>query len=275
MFLVAPWVSLGFATPVIFLIAAVMFRRIGRASAVVLWASVVFYTGILIVEMTQSGTADGTAGDHVFLACLIITTVGGGLQAVACTVAAVMNGYRPATGRAARGGHADVEPARPRARMKQVATTLAVTFLIAMVPVWGYIPIEDMLFHRYHQDARATITAVRVDSQCGGGPGSSCTDDYYPTVRFITARGTIITAETFDATSEHVSMIKNGVVTVHYDPDDPSDVRLGTGWDGNDVLLIALMIIIYGSFGSIAFRAVRKRTSVSDVSRSGQDLALS
>jgi hypothetical protein len=48
------------------------------------------------------------------------------------------------------------------------------------------------------------------------------------------------------------------VITVHYDPNDPEDVRLSTGWDGQDNLTIGLLIFSCGLFGFTAVRSRRR-----------------
>src|SRR5712691_7390909 len=58
-FAVAPWVTIGFGTPLAFLIAAVIFSRSRRAHARVLWISAAIYTAALI-----AGGATVGSGDH-------------------------------------------------------------------------------------------------------------------------------------------------------------------------------------------------------------------
>src|SRR5437773_10125064 len=78
-FALTPWLSLGFGTPVAFIVAAVLFSHLGRVHAVVLWLSAAVYTAALIVGLAESDSAPGTTGNQVLTACLLITIVFGGL----------------------------------------------------------------------------------------------------------------------------------------------------------------------------------------------------
>ncbi len=110
-FALAPWLSLGFGTPIAFIVAAVLFSGLGKVHAAVLWLSAAVYTAALIIGVSASDAASGTSGDHVFIACLLITVVVGGLQALAFTIVAGVKGYRPVRGRAKRDATAEAEPA--------------------------------------------------------------------------------------------------------------------------------------------------------------------
>src|SRR2546421_5383896 len=81
-FALTPWLSLGFGTPIAFILAAALFSYLGKVHAVALWLSAAVYTVALIVGIAESDAGSGTTGDHVFTACLLITTVVGGLQAL-------------------------------------------------------------------------------------------------------------------------------------------------------------------------------------------------
>src|SRR5439155_20712533 len=81
-FALTPWLTLGFGTPIAFTLAAVLFSYLGKVHAVVLWLSAAVYTTAFIVEFAASGAASGATGDYVFSACLLITIVVGGLQAL-------------------------------------------------------------------------------------------------------------------------------------------------------------------------------------------------
>jgi len=110
-FALTPWLSLGFGTPIAFILAAVLFSYLGKVHTVVLWLSAAVYTAALIVEMAESGAPSGTSGEHIFSACLLITMVVGGLQALAFTVVAGVNGYRPVSGSATRDATTATDPA--------------------------------------------------------------------------------------------------------------------------------------------------------------------
>jgi hypothetical protein len=110
-FALTPWLSLGFGTPVAFILAAALYSHLGKVHAVVLWLSAAIYTAALIVGIAESDSAPGTTGDHVVTACLLITMVVGGLQALAFAIVAGVNGYRPALGRATQAATTEAEPA--------------------------------------------------------------------------------------------------------------------------------------------------------------------
>jgi hypothetical protein len=257
-FALAPWLTLGFGTPIAFILAAVLFRHLGKPQAVVLRLSAAVYTAVVVVAFTQSDSATGSAGDYVFWACLLISIVGGGIQALVFAVAAARRGYRPALA-AARPGDAD--PAVPtQGRAARVVTTIGVIIVVALFPAIVFILIDDTSFQRHHRDAQVTITSVRINTDCTGWPVPTCTDQFYPTVRFTTPQGETSEVETRDFRTEDTSVITAGrTITVHFDPNEPSDVRLGTGWGNDDVVLIALGIVTYGCFGFIVVRSRRRR----------------
>jgi hypothetical protein len=94
-FTLTPWLSLGYGTPIAFMLVAGMFSHLGKVQATVLWLSAAVYTAAVIVEVAAVDAAPGTTGEYVFYICLVITIVGGGLQAFAFTIVAAVNGYRP------------------------------------------------------------------------------------------------------------------------------------------------------------------------------------
>lgn len=241
-FALTPWVSLGFATPAAFTVAAVLFSRVGKIYAVILWSSAAIYTAALTTEFAEATTTSNPADDHVFTACMIITIVVGGLQALSFALVATMKGYRPIRGTTTTGAPAKPDPVkrtRTQAEYLTAALSVSITF-----PLVAPVVIDDMSFQRHHEDATATITSVRVNTDCRG---YTCTDQYYPTVRFTTGQGDAIEVATRDFRTGNTSTIKKGnTIAVHYDPNDPRDVRLSTGWDGDDVFFISLMIVTYG-----------------------------
>ena len=101
-FLLLPWWSLGFATFLAFVLAALLFRSRGRAFAVVLWSSAVLYAIAATVVVATSGAVPGSTDEHVFDACLIITMPVGGLQALVTTIVAAARGGLIATPPGAR-----------------------------------------------------------------------------------------------------------------------------------------------------------------------------
>jgi hypothetical protein len=196
-----------------------------------LWISAAVYTALAITEFAQADAGAGTPGEIVFLTCMLIAMVGGGVHALVFVIVAAVNGYRP---------------------KRPTGLLIVSVFLALLIVAVGAILVEHALFQRHHRDAVATVVSVEVEIHCSE---SSCTDHYRPTVRFVivrlpTERPQTIEAATADTQS---SKIKNGdVVTVHYDPDDPTDVRLSTGWDESDwfvvgtgVFLVVLTVIAY------------------------------
>jgi hypothetical protein len=238
----------------------VLFSHLGKTHAVVLWLSAAVYTAALIVAISQSDAAAGTTGDHVLSVCLLLTIVAGGLQAIAFTAVAAVRGYRPGSGRATRAARpADADPApRTRRRAARVVGVLGVITVVALLPAIVFVVFDDVSFQRHHRDAQVTITSVRIDTNCRGWPVPTCTDHYVPTVRFSTPPGEIREVETSDSGTRNTSTIETGrTITVHYDPNDLGDVRLGTGWGDDDVVLIAIGIIAYGYLGFAVIRARR------------------
>lgn len=292
-FALTPWVSLGFATPFAFTVAAVLFSRVSKIHAVTLWSSVAIYTAAVTTELAEVNTTSDPTGNGVFIACLVITTVVGGLQALAFAIVATVKGYRPIRGRAttdaptnadpgrrhprrprgtaggahraAEGIHRNDTRAQTRRQAKDIATVLGAV-LLASSPFFMIALIQDITFQRHHQDATATIISGRVSTECTGYPVPTCTDVYYATVRFTTARGEAIEVET-DLRGENASartpprMINDGdSIAVHYNPNDPRDVRLNTGWGSVDVVGIDLMIGIYGwgTFVAVRYKPIPK-----------------
>jgi hypothetical protein len=213
-FALTPWLTFGFGTAIAFALAAVLARRRGTVTTIVLWASAAFYAAALTVEVVELDAAEGTSGENVFIACALITVVGGGMQAL--------------------------------------AIGLTVSLMLILV-------IYDVSFQRNHQDAQATITSVRVETQCFGWPVPSCTEQYFPTVRFTTGAGEIVEVQTVDFLAEDPETIRTGdTITVHYDPGDPTLVLLGMGWDNQDALLVALLFVLLICEGVLVSRRMRK-----------------
>lgn len=275
-----PLGEFGVGPPFAFTVAAVLFSRVSKIHAVTLWSSVAIYTAAVTTELAEVNTASDPPGNPVFIACLVITTVVGGLQALTFAIVATVKGYRPirsrattdaptkadpgrqhprrlrgtagGTHRAAEGIHRNDTRAQTRTQAKDIATVLGAITLVAISPLSMILLIQDITFQRHHQDATATIISGRVSTECNGYPFPTCTDVYYATVRFTTARGEAIEVET-DLGVENAAartlprMINDGdSIAVHYNPNDPRDVRLGTGWGSGDVVFIDLMIGIYG-----------------------------
>jgi hypothetical protein len=96
-FALAPFLTLGFATPVAFILAAALFSYLGRWQAAVLWTSAVVYSAALMGAFATVATVDvaaGTAGETVLNVCIILTVFVGGLQAFVFALVAGIKGYR-------------------------------------------------------------------------------------------------------------------------------------------------------------------------------------
>jgi hypothetical protein len=238
LFALAPWLSLGIATPVAFIVAAVLFSHLGKVHAVVLWLSAAVYTTAVITIFADNGASAS-------IVCGLICMVGGGIQAIVFAILAAERGYRPLCGRAAR----------------TWATRIAGTaFTIAVVMILVYGLAEDASFQRHHQDASATIVSVRSTTQCFGAPVPSCTDQHRPTVRFTTGQGEVVETETRDFYAKD-SLKSGNVITVHYDPSDPREVRLGTGWDDSDVAIIVMCGALGIALAAVSWARRRRRSN--------------
>lgn len=278
-FALTPWVTLGFGTAVAFAVVALLFGRLGRVHAVVLWSSTAVYTVMLVVGFAQSDSVEGSSGDVVFTACVLVSMVVGGLEALALNVVAIVSGYRvafvrnriplpgdgPPVHAAVREPSArQVRPGRGRSgsRVERIVSwvfaVVSVGFLTPMVVVGLLYGVS---FRNHHRDALATVVSVRKETHCTGAPVPSCTDQYYPTVRFAPAGGRIVQEETGDFRGDNRAFIAVGRrLVVHYDPGDPRDVRLGTGWDSQDTVLVVLIVFIDVMVVVIAVQARRDRS---------------
>jgi hypothetical protein len=96
LFALTPWLTLGYATPLVFLIAAVLYSHLGKIQAAVLWLSAVGYGAAVSVAFAELDAAPGSTGEHSFYACILISMIGGGLQAAGFAIVAAVRGYRRA-----------------------------------------------------------------------------------------------------------------------------------------------------------------------------------
>ncbi len=120
-FAVTPWVTLGLGTPVAFLIAAVVFSRLHRARAGVLWISAALYTAVLIAGLDALGSSPHPGA--IYAASALITIVGGGLQALFTLRVPAIPGPRPAR-RSCRQRRDRPRPARrPGPRLAAISAT--------------------------------------------------------------------------------------------------------------------------------------------------------
>jgi hypothetical protein len=276
-FAVTPWATLGLGTAVAFALVALLFGRLSRVHAVVLWSSAVVYAVALVGAIALSDTTEGSTGDVVFTTCLLVGMVVGGLEALVLTVVALASGYRAAppwnrvhtssTDPAAP--VAAVDPLHRLAHRRQgdssrVGRVVGVVSLVVYVgfltPVVVVGLLGDLSFRNHHAESRATVVSVREDTSCTGYPVPSCTDQYYPTVVFTPVGGGTVQAETGDFRGDSGAGIATGDrIIVHYDPDDPRDVRLGTGWDSQDTVVVALTVFTYVMIAIVVRQKRRRR----------------
>ena len=91
-FAAAPWATLGFGTPVAFILAAALFSFLHRAHATILWISAAVYAAALAVEIRASNAPNPPGA---IIACfLFIAVLGGGLQALVI-IGIVARGHDP------------------------------------------------------------------------------------------------------------------------------------------------------------------------------------
>ncbi|HET9519160.1 MAG TPA: DUF3592 domain-containing protein, partial [Actinoplanes sp.] len=203
-FVLTPWLSLGFGTPFAYALVAALFSRYGRARAVVLWLSVAGYAAALMLELAVVDAAPGTTGEDVFIACLVVTVVGGGLQALVLTIWAVrrygLTG-RPAVSKAvvARQQRRRIDEFRwsagPAAQLPSTPsepTHFGVLFaLAALLAAGGVFACVEGVSARYVaadlQRRGVPTTAVVVAAQRTYMNGTSAGSDI--TVTFVDAAG--------------------------------------------------------------------------------------
>ncbi len=191
-FALTPWVTLGFGTPVAFLIAAVVFSRSQRAHARVLWISAALYTGTLIADIATVGPQSNPGA--IFTASTLITMVGGGLQALFTLRVAAIRGPGPARSRRQRRDRHDrVASARPTDRRPggnaSRRTVTAVNWVAAASFIW-IVPLATagtmipLGATEMDQSIRAADgqgipgVVVPTDENCGGDGPCSWTGNF-------------------------------------------------------------------------------------------------
>jgi hypothetical protein len=97
-FVLTPWSTFGWGTPLLFVLAAIRRRGSGGLRIGLLWACAALYTGVLAVEVAAIVIAapDAQATTHLVAGlCLAVTVVGGGLHALGFVVLAAVKGVWP------------------------------------------------------------------------------------------------------------------------------------------------------------------------------------
>ncbi len=181
-FAVTPWVTIGFGTPLAFLIAAVIFSRSRRAHARVLWISAALYTAALITAGATVGS--GANPGAVFNASELITIVGGGLQALFTLRVAAIHGPRPVQDR--RPGRDRARPARrPGAEARwRVAGVVALVLFAWVLPLAIAVTMVGLGATEMDQSIRAADgqgtpgVVVPTDENCDGDPPCSWTGNF-------------------------------------------------------------------------------------------------
>jgi hypothetical protein len=261
-FVLTPWLSLGFGTPVVFLLAAVLFGHLGRLHVIVLWTATAGYTAAVAVMIAESDSLPGTAGEELFGVAALFTIVVGGLHALGFTVVAALRAYRPGLPRVLRGAPVERPAMAPGARAAFWLVAGLSGAVMVGVAVFGVARlVDDVLFERRHETTSAVVISIRETRTCLSNQG--CTDDRYPTVAFTTARGESVRAETEDPYGlfDRDDYAVGRSTTVHYDAADPTDVRLRSGLDGYDLLVLGYLVAgaVFGA--SVTVRRVARRGS--------------
>jgi hypothetical protein len=98
-FMLVPWITVGFGTPLLFVTAALRRRHAGLASAGGLWASAAVYTAA-VVALFHPYPAN--AMPPLLRACVVVLTIGAGTHAAVFAVLAALNTDHQDAGRCDR-----------------------------------------------------------------------------------------------------------------------------------------------------------------------------
>ncbi|WP_214410405.1 DUF3592 domain-containing protein [Sphaerisporangium fuscum] len=106
-------------------------------------------------------------------------------------------------------------------------------------------------FRRIAQRAQGQVVHLRRGSTEGGYV-------YYPTIRFVTAYGQQIEAETNYGSNPPVAPV-GGLVAVLYDPEKPSRVRVDSVWGGGvavgAIFAASAVLLVVVAAGVVLFGA--------------------
>ena len=268
-FAMTPWVSFGLATAIAFILAAALFGYLGKLHAVVLWTSAAIYTAVTVVEFAVAagcGFTPGSDEEYIFFACLFVTFVVGGLQAIAAAVLAAVHGFRPAVARTTRDarrkaaahvrGVGYLASLWPRTRPPVVPKldhprmVVAVTGVAALaILVTGVaLTVKARDFAAHQQAADGAIAAVgEGHSGCSG-----CSVSYRTTIRYQPHPGEVME---FSVGMDDRSAIGSHLA-VYDDLRDPRDARIDPGSDERDagglIIVAGLATLLFSASASPA-----------------------
>jgi len=245
-FAVTPWATLGFGTPVVFMAAAAVFRHLRRAHAGALWISAAVYTAALTAEIA---VANSIAPSGVIIGiCVIITFVGGGLQAL-FTLWAAATGEAGPVRLAIRRRRAVRARRRYRGRLGHPGRARAAVAILATASLTGgalYLTYAGNFAAR-HRTTTGTVTAVsEYQAYCGENCWSN---EYSITVRYQPAGSRPVTfvSDGFDnplAAGTHLPVCYLPAPHGYASLDTPSDKQD----DGIFWIAVGLLIFIFLGF---------------------------
>ena len=244
-FAVTPWATLGLGTPVAFMAAAVVFRHLRRAHAGALWISAGVYTAALTAEAVAYSSAPNGV---ITTSCVIITLVGGGLQAL-FTLRVAATGEGGPVRLAIRRRRAARARRRHKGRLAHPGRARAAVAVLATASLTGgalYLMYADN-FATHHRTTTGTVTAVsEYQAYCGENCWSN---EYSITVRYQPAGSRPVT---FVSNGFDNSLAVGTRLPVYYLPapngyaslDTPSDKQ----GDGIFWIVVGLLIFIFLGF---------------------------
>jgi hypothetical protein len=251
----SPWVTLGFATPFAFALAAIALRRLGRWHVVILSVSAAVYAVALGAGLATVDSASGTFGSMIFGLSIVITMVLGGVQAIGYAAAALAR-HRPGRRRPTEDLRTELHKLRhPRLAawaVVAVATGLAVggANLIRL----GH----DFAIHQRSTDG-VVLTVGEGTSGCNG-----CSVSYRTTVRYQPPGRAPMTFW-FGASDRRT---QGSHLRVHYDPRHPQDARIDPGTDqefgGFFLISLALVCGLGLAYAVTRYRAVPRSSTTQE-----------
>lgn len=249
-FAAAPWATLGFGTPVAFILAAALFSFMHRAHATILWISAAVYAAALAVVISAS---DAPNPPGAIIACfLFIAVLGGGLQALV-TIGIVARGHDPglrdtlhairhhrhrvrAQRRSRPPGNRGMRPpghhrgGRSRGnrgmralvpQMRHPRLTASVIAVLAAASITAGIALlaDGYHFAAHHQATVGVVTASAEDVMCNTG---GCTTDYDTTIRYRPPGSRTMVHK--EGWGEYLAPGTH--IPIYYDPRNPGDASL-------------------------------------------------
>jgi hypothetical protein len=163
--------------------------------------------------------------------------------------------YRPDRG----SGHT-----RDASTLRRRFATIGYLLIAGFVVLDASHLIKDLVIAKRAQAAEAAVLSVRQEDDCFYTPSAHCRTFYLPTVRFTTARGEHVEAETLDDSSD-----KSGVtLKVYYDPLNPHHVQANR-WLNIDDMYSVLVVANGLLLGLIqaATRVKKRRSSKQNAER--------